>query len=246
MENLPLLDTETLIQGDDLKTCIHIGKTRYLTNRSCGIREQKYTSYKSGLDLCIQGVIGEWTALKLFDLPLDGLYNTRPNNYRNDRGDMIWNGCKIDVKTAEIHNHVYQIQVRADRISPDTGVYMLLTMTRTPYAKVSEEGETSYREDEVITVVYRGAISRQQLTQPDYLQYKRGYDRTTMQRFYVAGESDLVPLQDAVLAWQNNTVIPKSFRNPIPNPNPNGNTLSGKKRYLPQPTSVFSEFLSQS
>jgi hypothetical protein len=114
------------------KYCFDIGRKRYETNRSQGIKEQKYTAHKSGLDLSIQGVLGEFAVLKMFELPLDTLNNTSLNNRYNDRGDMIYKGFKVDVKCPEGHH--CPLQTRAlnfsNQIKYPTQIYCLCTLQR--------------------------------------------------------------------------------------------------------------------
>jgi hypothetical protein len=191
IEDIPL-QKSIKISGPDLVQCINIGRLRYQTNLAAKIPEQKYTNYKSGLDVCIQGVIGEMATLKMFQLPLDVLQDTSLNCRRRDRGDMFYKGLKVDVKTPEYHNR--PLQTREENRAYAADLYALCTLQRIKPPVISvislpsesnidtmkddhnnnnnnnsalhPELVSTYREDEIIEVIYHGAVCKQVLYRP--------------------------------------------------------------------------------
>ena len=109
-----------------LAECIRIGKERYMNNRRAKVREQKYTMKKSGIDLSVQGVIGEYGILEMFGLDKKTLQNTAPNSRYNDRGDMIYKKLKVDIKCPEGHH--CPLQTRSESREFPSHIYALCTM----------------------------------------------------------------------------------------------------------------------
>jgi hypothetical protein len=84
---------------NDMKFCIRIGCERFNNNQKANVRELKYTSYRSSVDISIQGVIAEYAFTKMHNLPLDLLHNTTPNSHARDRGDALLEGkYSLDIK----------------------------------------------------------------------------------------------------------------------------------------------------
>lgn len=182
LKDLPLHSSIT-IPSDALQFCIDIGKKRYETNRKAGVKEQKYTMHKSGVDLSVQGVIGEWGILELFGLPKDALLDTSPNSMWRDRGDMTYCGAKVDIKCPEGHH--CGLQARAVNAQSPSAIYALCTMERvkgngpssttstttttTPPADEKSGQQTdpecvcTFSSNDKIEVIYRGCVAAKNL-----------------------------------------------------------------------------------
>ena len=59
------IGTNYIISAIDLAYCIKIGTERNVRNITAGLQEQKKQTKKSGVDISIQGVIGEFVMMDL-------------------------------------------------------------------------------------------------------------------------------------------------------------------------------------
>jgi hypothetical protein len=200
MQNIPI-NTSFHIPKDALKQCIQIGSQRHTNNRKSRVREQKYTKRKSGIDLSVQGVIGEYSILKLFGLPITPLFNTQPNSKKNDRGDMIYKKSKVDIKCPEGHHCPLQTRAR-DRAYP-SDIYALCTLERPPNRRLfKDENDCTYDADENIEVIFRGCVRASDLFRQENFIKKWGDE------FYVFPQERLITLEEAS--------IPASITSPSP------------------------------
>jgi hypothetical protein len=191
--------TRYLLSQADLQFCIRIGKERYFNNRKANIREQKYTTNKSGVDLSVQGVIGEYGMMELFGIEKALLHNTKPNSRSQDRGDMVYKGLKIDVKCPQ--GHYCPLQTRAENLYHQSDLYLLCTMERLQKTSASTapivEEQCTYQETEPIEVIFQGCIAASRLFVRDKFSTRWG------KQFYIAPRVELVSLEDAYQQLNN-------------------------------------------
>ena len=162
----------------DLAYCINIGRQRTLNNRANNVKEQKQNMKKSSEDVSIQGVIGEFFMLNLFGQEKSSLDDTTPNNRTNDRGDIIFNGLKIDVKCAEgPKDHNYPLKVRYQNKKFPSDIYLLCTMKRLDKlininlnpiqnSNQTQSNNITFNPNERIELVYHGCVSGKKVFQP--------------------------------------------------------------------------------
>ena len=175
--------TSLTFDRDDIEICITIGKERYYNNKKNHVQEQRYSfSRRSGLDLDVFGVCGEYAFMKMahvLKLNQDRLLNTTPQNYRTDRGDVQIGDQIIDVKCCLGHRHDLWVR-KQNRYNP-ADIYVFITYERVNPLQLSITGTDTdaaggYRDDfcslhldEEITFVFQGAVRGSEVFQPRYL-----------------------------------------------------------------------------
>lgn len=158
MLRVPLGATLRLTQND-LKLCMTIAKSRTERNRSAGVIDRKY-SQRSSFDVEVIGVIGEFSFLTMTGMPLDRLLDTSLCSHYHDRGDMIYNGKKIDIKcTTGLHNHNILVKQCNAYNLPGYYVFMVLDRPAERTKLIGEQkarGEATFTDSEEITAHFRG------------------------------------------------------------------------------------------
>jgi len=173
----------------DMLYCITKGKERYWNDHKVGIVDQRYKLSRSGMDLDIQGMFGELGMHRLLGVTdLDHLNNTTPQGIHNDRGDLIVEGEKIDVKTC-LGGSSNDLWVRLNSLKNPSSVYVLLTFGRGPQAlerkNKNDNSEITFVPEEEIVLTFQGAVTAYDLFQEENLQQGRWeskyvYDRTKL------------------------------------------------------------------
>jgi hypothetical protein len=188
----------------DLKYCIAKGSERWKRDKEAGIREQKYEMTRSGIDLDISGFINEFTFSRMINQDnKERLDDTTPQGIRNDRGDVVVDGAKIDIKGPI--GHYCDIWVRKNSQRNPSQVYVLLTMNKrtdalpTKRPVCENEGHVTFHPDENITPIFQGAVCAYDLFQPEYMTYRKG------QPMFVYPQKDLLNLEDAIARWKDLT-----------------------------------------
>lgn len=183
-----------------LEECICIGKERYFNNRKANIKEQKYNTKKSGVDLSVQGVIGEYSILDLFGLDKKVLSNTQPNSRSRDRGDMHYKGLKVDIKCPE--HHYCPLQTREESKQYPSDIYALCTLERiSSHVKKNFVSETdcTYSNEDRIEVVFQGCVLGMDLFKPE------NHIKKWNNGFYVYPQQKLISLEEAYQLHQSKT-----------------------------------------
>lgn len=156
----PPVGTTVILEGKSVEECIKIGMERNDRNKKAGIREQKYQKGRSGYDLSIQGVMGEWVAGQLFGVDNSSLlYDTTPQGHRTDRGDLIIDDTKVDIKCA-LGNHCSHMFVREQNIRNPSDIYVFLTMERDNLGgkDIDANLPITFTPDETIHFHYHGCV----------------------------------------------------------------------------------------
>ena len=183
-----------------LEECIRIGKERYFNNRKANIKEQKYNTKKSGVDLSVQGVIGEYSILDLFGLDKKVLSNTQPNSRSRDRGDMHYKGLKVDIKCPE--RHYCPLQTREESKQYPSDIYALCTLERvssTITKNFVSETECTYSNEDQIQVIFQGCVLAMDLFKPE------NHIKKWNNGFYVYPQKNLLSLEEAYQLHQSKT-----------------------------------------
>lgn len=186
---------------------INIGTKRYMTNRKFGVKEQSYNKTRPGIDLSIQGVLGEIAAGKIFNVNIEEqISDTTPQNYKNDRGDVICDGKKIDVKTPQ--GHTNGLWIREQNIKNPSDIYALVSMERENKNEMKNSRKTlfgpgvidhtkpTFKEDEKISFVFQGAV-------PFYQAFSQKPKQRGKQKFFIQDQSDLMNLEEAMEKFDN-------------------------------------------
>lgn len=218
----PAIGTRYVLTKSDLYFCVEIGVRRSENTIKANGKEQKYASNKSGVDASIQGVIGEYVFLHLFGFSKNHLNNTTPNSRKNDRGDCVYKGLKIDVKCPE--GHQFPLQTREENKLHPSHIYALCSMSRKCSKQMSSTdvssspssaqpitlptGYTSsllklctYTADDEIEVIYKGCITAQKLYESENYMSKKG------QGYYVYPQSKLLSLNECCDSIINKTPL---------------------------------------
>lgn len=193
---------------EQLRYCIEVGIRRWKTNVVHRVRDQRYSTKRSSLDCDVSGVIGEFAFMTFCGVDPEErkkrLNDTRVCNHRNDRGDAILNGKKIDVK-APIGLHCKNILIRADRKSHPPDGYALILLERPKdidamqytFQRKQENGGKipknllTFSERETITVHFKGFVAASTVLQPCYIK------QLSFGRFYQFPASKLMPWKEA-------------------------------------------------
>jgi hypothetical protein len=183
------IGTKYNISPINLDYCIKIGTERNTRNIKAGIIEQKTQIKKSGVDISIQGVIGEFCMMDLLRLDKSELNDTTPRSRKTDQGDFIFNGLKFDVKCAEGGHH-WPLKVRSQNKEFPANIYVLCTMIRLNKSFRTPEDVhiCTYKPDENIELIYQGCVTSDQIFN---FKYRRGMD-------YFYPQEKLIELEEAV------------------------------------------------
>lgn len=195
---------------DDIHYCMRIGAERYHKDKAKGIREQRYVSQKkkSAMDLDVFGVVGEYAMTRLLNQSTQMLNDTTPQGIRQDRGDLIIDGVKIDTKCS-VGNHV-DMWVRENSLRNPSHVYALLTYERVNPLKMPAEYQDDFcslHENEDLIITFQGAACASDVFQSQYKQIIRGDAK------YVYPKEKLLDLQDAIEQYKKLSDRDKDFLN---------------------------------
>jgi len=163
--NFPLKNTPISLTSVEVKLCEGMGLIRYNQNREAG-KSISVISDDEPIDLDVEGICGEMSFCKLYNLYFD------PNQYvRNcwdntDNGDCKLMGWRVDVKTTKYNQGRL---LSTNWKSANVDVFVLMTGKRPDY-------------------VFRGFMLCQDLLQQNRLKKMRGRDVPS----YAAEQHELV------------------------------------------------------
>jgi hypothetical protein len=204
--NVTLKIGETLkLTQEDMKYSILKGRERYWNDHKAGVPDQGYESLKSGMDKDIQGVFGEVGLYRMVDVTdFSLLDDTRPQGIQTDRGDIVIDGLKIDVKNCE-GGDWNDLWVRLNSFNNPSKVYVLFTFPRgsqaLPRVNTKDDTEQTFVENEDIVLTFRGAVSAYDLFHPSFIQIRKGG-----KPFYVYPPESLLNLEDAITRFKKQHV----------------------------------------
>jgi hypothetical protein len=200
------------LTDEDMKYSISKGTERYSRNRKVGAKEQKYKKQRSGIEICIQGVFGErgvYHMVGITDFSL--LDDTTPQGIRSDRGDLVLDDERIDVKTClgDEHNDLW---VRAHSFANPSSVYAMLTFQRgsqaLPRRDKRDDTENTFVEHEDLTLIFRGAVSAYDLFHPEWLDHDdKDFDGSEKEESrrdpkYKYPQNKMMNLEDAIARFK--------------------------------------------
>lgn len=116
-----------IIKGKLLEECTRIGTARYETNRANNVKEQIYAK-RDPLEISIQGVIVEMATSIMFKFAVCDIKNTRVNSVYTDRGDMLLEGKRIDIKGP--YGHDKPLMIREHSLKNPSDIYILSTIEK--------------------------------------------------------------------------------------------------------------------
>jgi len=167
------------LSASDIRYCIRIGSERFFVNQAAGVRDRQYTrSTKTPREASIQGVVAEFAMVHWLGTGSDLLANTAPNSAARDRGDLVVDGLRIDVKGPIVYAEHKQrpIQALPWQKAHMADVYALVTVVR-PRSEATEAAqramplradETTYRDDDEIACKFHGFILGTELFNEQY------------------------------------------------------------------------------
>lgn len=176
---------------DDLAYCINIGSARYWNDKKAGIREQKYTNKRPGMDLDVYGFCGEYALAKMLQIDNHSLESDcTPQGIQDDRGDLVVDGIKIDTKCAIGHN--CDMWVRKNSLRNPSDVYVLLTYESDNARKgaLHDHDCTLSVDDPNFFICFQGACTGSEVFQPKNLVIDK----------YIVPRTNLTNLEDALNA----------------------------------------------
>lgn len=180
---------------EDLAYCIGIGSTRYWNDKKAGVREQKYTMRRSGMDLDVYGFCGEYALAKMLQIDNGALESDcTPQGIASDRGDLVVDGVKIDTKCA-IGHHV-DMWVRKNSLRNPSDVYALLTYESPAVRKnapLKDHECTLSPDDSEFFICFQGACTAADVFQPQNFSGDK----------YIVSKIKLMNLEDAISAHRS-------------------------------------------
>jgi hypothetical protein len=142
---------------EDMQEIIRIAESRHSTNTAQGVREQK-TVPRHGKIVCTDGMVGEWSLYKMFQLDTAPLYDTSVRSHKTDKSkDATIKGKIIEIKTTGSHHNGIRVPLRDAKKPAD--FYALVTAKRA-------NKDVFYTPDEKIDCIFHGFVSAAQLLQP--------------------------------------------------------------------------------
>ena len=161
-----------------MQECIRIGTERYDKNRAGNVVDQHYAP-KSGVDVSVQGVLGEYAMAKLIDGSMALLNDTSLNSFETDRGDVLLSDGdekhpKIEIKSPVTHEPAKSFPIRVPLLHMQANqetVYCLVVIVRPTNSTVTAEYRRGKRpaestctytaDEEGIVAEFRGFVHAQ-------------------------------------------------------------------------------------